>query len=168
MRVLSTLRGWLLLVSMACVAVAAGLAVWLLAFSSGGSVPHARQYLDMTACLLTGPKGVGQGTPAAPVWASMQAASVRSGVMVSYLPQLPQGGPQLLLSSMVQRHCGVIITTGAPPAAVLSVAKANPGQRFMLVTDTTAGPAPANTTVVSSADAAERAGRAVLALAVTA
>jgi hypothetical protein len=169
MRLVSTVRGWLMLASAVCAAVAVGLAIWLLAFSgSGGSAPQARQYLDVTACLLTGPQGVSPGSPAAPVWASMEDASVQSRVMVSYLTQMPEGGARLLLNSLVQRRCGVIITTDAPPATVLSVAEANPEQRFLLVTDSAAGPTPANTTVVSTADAATRVGGAVRALAATA
>jgi hypothetical protein len=165
MRMLTSLSSRLLIASATCAAVAAGLAIWLLTFSSGGPAPQARQYLDVTACLLTGPQGINSGSPAAPVWASMETASVQSHVMISYLPEMPPENVQVILSTLVQRHCGVIITAGAPPTAVLAVAKANPGQRFLLVTDVVPSPAPANTTVVSSAAAAARAGSAVRALA---
>jgi hypothetical protein len=168
MRMLRSLNRWLLAASAICVAAAAALAVWLFASGSPAPAPQARQYLNVTACLLTGPQGVTPGSPAAPVWASMETASVQSHVMISYLPEIPPENVKVMLSTLAQRRCGVIITAGAPADAVLSAAEANPGQRFLLVTDTTAGPAPANTTVVSSAAAASRAGSAVRALAATA
>jgi hypothetical protein len=162
-------RSKALLASVVCAAVAGGLAVWLLASGSGsGSAPQARQYLDVTACLLTGPQGVTPGSAAAPVWASMEAASVQSRVMVSYLPQVVQGGAEAMAETLVQRHCGIIITSGTAPGAVLAVAKANPRERFLLVTDSAAGPVPANTTLVSPAEAAARVRGAVRALAATA
>lgn len=144
----------------------AGIAAGVLLTGSGSApAPQARQYLDVSACLLTGPRGVTPGSPAAPVWASMEAASLRSHVMVSYLPDIAPQKPQVLLDSLVQRRCGVIITTGAPPGLVVAAARANPGQRFVVVADAPGTAAPANAVVVPSADATSRIGSVVRALA---
>src|SRR5579864_5913718 len=130
-------RTRLLLALAACSLLGAGIAAGVLLTGSGGAppTPQARQYLDVSACLLTGPRGVTPGSPGAPVWASMEAASLRSHVMVSYLPDIAPAKPQVLLNSLLQRRCGVIITTGAPPAVVVATAWANPSQRFVVVAD---------------------------------
>lgn len=155
-------RTRLLVVLLACSLLGAGFAAWKLSATSGSApAPQAFQYLDVSACLLTGPQGVTPGSPAAPVWASLEAASQRSHVMVSYLPDIAPASPRVLLNSLVQRRCGVIITTGAPPALVVAAARANPSQRFVLVADSPATAAPANAVVVSSADAAARIGSVV-------
>lgn len=95
--------------------------------------PQARSYLNVTACLLTGPRGVTPGSPAAPVWASMQATSLTTHVMVSYLPDTRPADVPVMLNTLIQRRCGVIITTGAAPDQVIQAARANPRQRFLLV-----------------------------------
>lgn len=160
-------RTRLLLALVACSLLGAGIGAWALLSTGSGSaqpVAQARQYLDVSACLLTGPQGVTSGSPAASVWASMEAASLRSHVMVNYLPDIAPAKPQVLLDSLVQRRCGVIITTGAPPALVVATARANPGQRFVVVADAPATATPANTVVVSSTDATARIGAVVRAL----
>ncbi len=160
-------RTRLLLALVACSLLGAGIAAVVL-FTGSGSAPaappQARQYLDVSACLLTGPRGVAAGSPAASVWASMEAASLRNHVMVSYLPDIAPAKPQVLLNSLVQRRCGVIITTGAPPGLVVATARANPSQRFVVVADAPGTAAPANAVVVSSADATARIGSVVRAL----
>jgi hypothetical protein len=135
------------------------------------SAPRARQYLDASACLLTGANGVTPGTPGAQAWKAMQSASLASHVMVSYLPAAGPANAPALLNTLVERRCGVIVVTGASRAQVASAAKANPGRRFVLVTSgTAAGPAavPLNTAVVPAAAAPGRIDQEVTALAGTA
>ena len=132
------------------------------------TAPRARQYLDESACLLTGPGGVAQGTAGGQVWQAMQSASLASHVMVSYLPVAGPADVPALLNSLVERRCGVIVVTGASRVQVASAAKANPGRHFILVaTSTAAGPTvvPANAVVVPAAEAAGRIGQEVTALA---
>ena len=130
-------------------------------------VPQPRQYLNVSACLLTDPDGVVAGTAGAPVWAAMESASVATHVMVSYLPDTGASDVTPMLNTLVQRRCGVIITAGATAGAVIAVAKANPHQHFLMVLP--AGGflprTPSNAVAVSSAAAAARAGQAVRALA---
>lgn len=148
----NTRRG-LLLACGICVALAAGLAGWAL-WPRPAPPPQARQYLDVTACLLTGPRGVAPGSPAAPVWASMQQASLATHVMVSYLSDTGHNDIPLLLNTLVQRRCGVIITAEAPAAQVAQAAKANPHQHFLLLTSRSAATAAApNLVVTAGADA---------------
>jgi hypothetical protein len=104
------LGGWL--AAGACVA-AAGAVAWALWPSNPATAPQARHYLNVTACLLTDSRGIAPGTPGAPAWAAMQNASLATHVMVSYLPDSGPGNATVMLDTLVQRHCGVIITTGA-------------------------------------------------------
>jgi hypothetical protein len=153
------------------VAVAAAAAVWALWPHPAAAPPpqQARQYLHVTACLLTGPRGVAPGAPAAPVWAAMQSASLASHVMVTYLPDTGIADTTLLLNTLVQRQCGVIVTTGATPAQVIRAAKANPKQRFVLVTAGNAvAAAPSNVAVVSVGNVTAPIKQAIRALAATA
>lgn len=138
--------------------------VWAL-WPRPAAVPQARRYLDVSACLLTGPGGVGSGAAAAPVWAVMQSVSLATHVMVNYLPVTSAADAPVLLNTLVQRRCGVIVTTGAAPAQVVRAAKANPGQRYVLVAGGGAiGGVPSNVTVVSAADVAAGIGQAIRAL----
>jgi hypothetical protein len=135
------------------------------------AVPRARQYLDVSACLLTGSSGVTPGTVGGQAWHALESASLASHVMVSYLPGTGPAGVPAMLNTLVERQCGVIVVTGASQIQVASVAKANPGRRFILVTSSTAaGPAavPSNAVVVPAADAAGRIDQEVTALAATA
>ncbi len=132
------------------------------------AVPQARQYLDVSACLLTGSSGVTPGTAGAQAWRAMQSASRASHVMISYLPGTGPADVPALLNTLVERRCGVIVVTGASRVQVASAAKANPGRRFVLVTTSTAyGPAvvPPNAVVVPAADASGRIDQEVSALA---
>jgi hypothetical protein len=161
-------RGWLWLAAVACAVAAAALAGWALR-PRPAAVPQARQYLDVSACLLTDPRGVVPGSAGAPVWASMEQTSLATHVMVSYLPAMMPANVPVLLNTLAQRRCGVIITSGAAPAQVAKAAQANPGQRFLAVTS--AGPAvpmPANAAVVSAAAAPVRIDQALRALAAAA
>jgi hypothetical protein len=131
------------------------------------AVRTGREYLDASACLLTGPGSVAAGAAGAPVWAAMSSVSVVTRVMVSYLPDTGPSDAGVMLNTLVLRRCGVIITTGTAVGLVARVARADPGQRFLVVS--AAGGAgsgvPANVSVVSPAGAAAAAGQAVHALA---
>lgn len=159
-------RGWLWLTAAACAAtVLVGWALW----PRPAAVPQARQYLDSSACLLTDTRGVVPGSAGAPVWASLEQASLATHVMVSYLSAVGPANVPVLLNTLVQRRCGVIITSGAAPAQVAKVARANPGQRFLAVTSTgSAVPMPANAAAVSAAAAPARIHQALRALAAAA
>jgi hypothetical protein len=151
------------------IVVAAAVASWAL-WPTSASSPHARRYLDVSACLLTDPNGIAAGTPAAPVWAAMQSASLATHVMVSYLPDTGPDDVGPMLNTLIERQCGVIVATGDATAQVIAAGKANPHQRFLLVA--TPGVAPvtgtANTVVVSEADAAGRIDQVIRALAANA
>lgn len=142
------------------------------------TAPQARRYLNVTACLLTDPSGITPGAPAAPIWAAMQAASLSTHVMVSYLPDTGPADVPDMINTLIQRQCGVIIATGTAAAAdrVIKAAKGNPRQRFLLVLETgtvvpearkvnTARGQPPNAITVSASDAPQRIGQVIRALA---
>jgi hypothetical protein len=146
---------------------AAVVAAVVLLRPSASPTPRARQYLDASACLLTDPDGVVPGTGAAPVWAAMESASLATHVMVAYLPDTGPDDVTPMLNTLVERRCGVIITTGAPASAVIATAKANPDRQFLLVlpAGAFAPRIPPNAIAVSSASAAARVGQAIRTLA---
>jgi len=128
--------------------------------------PQARQYLDVSACLLTDPSGIVPGTPGAPVWTAMQTASQATRVMVSYLPDTGPSDAAPMLNTLVERHCALIIATTAAADQVIDAAKANPHQRFLLVTAAAAvAAAPRNTAVISPSAAPAHIEQAIDALA---
>lgn len=158
----------------AVVAVSAAvIAAWVLWPGSGSgsasaAVPQARQYLNTSACLLTGASGVSPGTVGARAWDAMESASVASRVMVSHLPSAEPADVPVLLNTLVERECGVIVVTGASQNQVTSAARANPGRRFILVAGGTATGSVAvlpNAVTVSAAAAPGRIDKEVLALA---
>ncbi len=114
-------------------AIAASVLAWALWPPNPAAAPHARRYLNVTACLLTDSRGVAPGGAGAPAWAAMQHASLATHVMVSYLPATGPGDAAVLLGTLAERHCGVIITTGTATRQVLAAAKASPHQRFLLI-----------------------------------
>ena len=158
--------GWLLAAGVAALLAVAGVTAWAL-WPRPAAAPHARHYLNVSACLLTDPKGIVPGTPAAPVWAAMQSASLATHVMVSYLPATGPADVKPMLNTLIQRQCGVIIATGTATAGVIEAGKANPHQHFLLV----AAPGSAavagtpNTAIVSTAAAPGRIDQAIRALA---
>jgi hypothetical protein len=162
-------RGFVVKVAVAAgAAVAAFVIAWALWPSP--AAPRPRQYLDVSACLLTGSSGIAPGTPGAQAWHALQSASLTSHVMVSYLPATGAADVPVMLSTLIQRRCGVIVVTDATRVQVAGAAKANPGRRFVLVTTSTAAgsaPVPSNTAVVPAADASGRIDREVTALAGT-
>jgi hypothetical protein len=129
--------------------------------------PQARHYLSATACLLTDSRGITPGAAGAPAWKAMQSASLATHVMVSYLPDTGSATASVMLGTLMERKCGVIITAGAPAAAVFKAAKADRHQEFVLVgAPGTASPAGMpNLVVVSSAAAPGRIDQAIRALA---
>jgi hypothetical protein len=163
-------RIWLAAGAGVAVAVAAAaLALVLRAHPAPAPQAQARQYLNVTACLLTGPRGVAAGTPAAAVWTTMQSASLATHVMVTYLPVTTAAQTPILLNTLVARQCGVIVTSGAAPAQVLQAAKANPRQRFVLVTaGAVDGAASSNVAVASARSPATPIDQAIRALAAAA
>ena len=167
MKIRAGRSGWLWLAAAVPAAFAALLIAWAVR-PSPAPAPQARQYLDVTACLLTGAGGVTPGAPAAPTWAAMEKASLSTHVMVSYLPATVPTDVPVLLNTLVQRRCGVIIADGASPAQMARAASANPHQRFLLVSSSGTAAVPANAAVVSAAAAPARIDQAFRALAATA
>jgi basic membrane lipoprotein Med (substrate-binding protein (PBP1-ABC) superfamily) len=166
--------------SKAVVAVAAGVVVsaaavaaWMLwpgpgPGSATAAAPPARQYLDVSACLLTGAGGVSPGTVGGQAWSAMESASLTSHVMVSHLPSAEPADVPVLLNTLIERECGVIVVTGASQNQVTSAARANPGHRFILVAGGTSAGSVAvlpNAVTVSAARAPGRINQEVLALA---
>ena len=158
-------RAWLWISLTAFVAVAVGIAVPLLTVHRA---PQARQYLNVSACLLTDPSGVVPGTPAAPVWTAMQSASLATRVMVSYLPDTGPSDVSPMLSTLAQRKCGLIITTAAAAGRVVSAARAYPNQQFLIITADGATAVPPNAFLVPPAAAPARIAQAIRALSVQA
>jgi basic membrane lipoprotein Med (substrate-binding protein (PBP1-ABC) superfamily) len=120
-------------------ALVAGVVTWAL----WPEQPRQREYLNATACLLTGENGI-LDEPAASTWAVLQEASVATLVQVQYLPVL---GPQTTenatayLASLTTGQCGVIIATGKPQTdAVTAGAATYTDRRFMTVGDGTPAP----------------------------
>ncbi|MDQ0795938.1 BMP family ABC transporter substrate-binding protein [Streptomyces sp. B1I3] len=139
--------------------VCALLAGWLFSGGDTASPPdaRARQYRDFDACLLTGDKGIGAGTPAAPVWRGMQQASDDTRVRVTHLPVMgAQSAANALphLNSLLQRGCEIVLAAGpAPTEVVRKAAKDHPEVRFVVVgtPGTTAGTTGGLTTVAPGA-----------------
>lgn len=98
--------------------------------------PRERRYREVTACLLTDADGVA-GEVAAPVWAGMQSASVRTLVRVQYLAVRGEQTPEnaaAYMASLAQGGCGLIFAVGeAPVAAALDKAADFPDSRFVVV-----------------------------------
>jgi hypothetical protein len=163
-------RRRLLAAFVACLALAAGFAAWTLLPRT--AVPRPRQYLDVSACLLTSAKGVAPGAVAASVWAAMETASEATHVMVSYLPDGAAADVPSMVNTLVQRHCGLIVTADTAAAPVIVAARANPQQQFIVVTATSIvtvqSPSPANLSTVAAASAPAQISQALHSLAAAA
>jgi hypothetical protein len=147
------------------VVIAIAAAGWMM-WPRHSAAPRARQYLNVSACLLTDQAGVNPGTPGASVWAAMESASLATHVMVSYLPDTGPTDITPMLNTLVQRKCAVIITAGAEASQVIGTARANPHQHFLLVAaGPGAAPAAPNTIIVTPAAASARIGQVIHALA---
>lgn|SRR5487761_86619 len=162
----TSLRGALWLAFAMSAVLAVGFAGWTL-WPRPAAAPQARHYLDATACMLTGQSGIAEGSAAAPVWASMETASLTTHVMVSHLAYSSPADLPVMLNTLIERQCGVIITAGADPGQVIDVARANPRQRFLLVAAAgTAGlRVPVNAVTVSAANASAQINQMIRALA---
>ena len=75
---------------------------------------RARVYIPFTACLLTGPGGIGEAA-SAPVWSGMETASGTTRAQVTYTAMQ---GPQTVanvtayINSLALRGCSLILTSG--------------------------------------------------------
>lgn len=127
--------------------------------------PQARQYLNVSACLLTDTGGVVPGAAAAPVWTAMQSASLATRVMVSYLSDTGPSDAPAMLSTLAQRKCGlIIITTAAAVGLAVKAARAYPHQQFLIVAAVRTAAVPANAVLVGPASAPARIAQAIRAL----
>lgn len=110
--------------------------VWTLWPAPAAEPPRARQYLDFTACLLTGEQGIADAA-AAPAWAGLQDASLATHAKVQYLAVT---GPQTVenatpfLASLAQAGCNLVFAAGdVPVAAIDQHHKEFPAVRFFPV-----------------------------------
>ncbi|MFI9390912.1 BMP family ABC transporter substrate-binding protein [Streptomyces bauhiniae] len=130
-------RAWIAAGAVLLVAVAAAVWVHLAGRQDGPPDTRARQYKEFDACLLTGDKGIAQGTDAASAWEGMQRASLETRARINYVPvpgEQSVAGTRPFVNSLMQRHCGVLIAVGASQAQVAHEAAANhPEVRFVLV-----------------------------------
>ncbi len=149
------------------IAVVTGAALWPSEHHQPAAGPQARRYLNATACLLTDPGGITPGAPGAPVWRAMQTASLATHVMVSYLPEPSPAAAQVMLGTLMERQCGVIVITGTSAAEAVKAAKADRHQKLVLVdASSTAGAAGmSNLVIVSPASMPVRIDQAIRALA---
>jgi len=116
--------------------------------------PQARErhYRDVSACLVTGDKGIADPA-AAPVWAGMQDASTAHRIQVRYLAL---AGPQTeanaaaYLNSLAQGGCGMVLAVGGPTSAAVS--RAAPRHRDVAFVVVGRGRSMSNVTVVPAAD----------------
>jgi basic membrane lipoprotein Med (substrate-binding protein (PBP1-ABC) superfamily) len=116
-----TRNRWLA-VGAAGLVVVVAVATWLLWPSA--PQPRARQYLAFNACLLTDAQGLA-GAAAKPVWAGMQAASLKTRAKVEYVPvygEATAANATPYLNGLIQRHCDLILAAG--PAQVAAVHEA--------------------------------------------
>jgi len=133
----------------------------------GAPTARARVYSSFRACLLTGAGGI-TDPQAAPVWAGMEDASLRTSAMVSYLAvtgPATKDNALSFLSSLVLRHCDVVVTSGAAErAAVVAEAARFSGVKFVLTGGTSDGPvAGLNITAVAAGVSARSAIASVIA-----
>jgi len=109
--------------------------VWVL-WPSLQVEPRARQYRDVTGCLLTDRAGV-TGVQAAPVWAGMLAASARMHGQVRFLAVAGDqtvDNAKSFAGSLVLGRCAVVVAEpGIADGAVRAVAGQHPEQRFVVV-----------------------------------
>ena len=108
----------------AAVVVAAGIVLGVMLSRISHSAralppPRARVYSAFDACLLTDSGGV-TGAQAAPVWAGMQAASLKTSGKVSYLavagPDTPANAVSYV-NTLVQRRCDLVLAVGPSEAS---------------------------------------------------
>lgn len=135
----------------AALVTSAALGTWLL----WPDPPRQRDYVDATACLLTGSDGV-TGAATQPLWTAMQEASLSSHARVQYLavagPQTPANA-QAHLNSLAGSRCGVVVAVGKTQTdAVAAAAKSFPAVRFLAIDS---GAEASNVSVVAAGSFAE-------------
>jgi len=144
------IRRWYWLSGAGLVLVA--IAVFLL-WPASEKEPRAREYRDVSACLLTDEQGIAS-PQVAPVWAGMQDASLKTLGQVRYLAisgaqDVPNG--RSFIGTLVLGKCAVIVAAGQLPVqTVTAVAREYPSQRFMIVGGETS--ASDNVSVISDSD----------------
>ena len=115
--------------------IAAGALIWVL-WPEPEVEPRAREYRDVTACLLTDGQGVA-GEQAAPVWAGMQAASDRTHGQSRYLEVTGEQtveNAKTFVGTLLLGRCSVILAVpGIADEAVHALAESHPGQQFLVV-----------------------------------
>src|SRR5215218_1250100 len=94
-------------------ALLAGLVTWLVWPKS--PQPRARQFLELTACLVTGEHGVAGGD-AAQVWAGLDDASKATRVQTEFMEV--EGEPTMenaraYVNGLAIGHCDVLFAVGA-------------------------------------------------------
>lgn len=99
--------------------------------------PVATQpFIAFNACLITDPSGLEPGTTGAQVWAGTQAAVGPLKARASYLTA-GHAGLDAALGGLILKKCTLIISAADRSGpAVDTVAKANPGQHFLLIGQT--------------------------------
>jgi basic membrane lipoprotein Med (substrate-binding protein (PBP1-ABC) superfamily) len=120
----------------AAILVAAVIGAMAMMYAARDREPRAREYLDVTACLLTDERGIA-GTEAAPVWAGMQQASLATRARVRYLAV---AGDQTVenaatfLASLAHGNCARIYAAGDLPRKTVDATAAQfPDVRFVVV-----------------------------------
>jgi hypothetical protein len=130
------------------VVIAIAIPLWLA--HRGRQLPpaRARVYTSFNACLLTDSQGV-TSLQAAPVWAGMQAASLRTNGKVSYLSingEDNESNAETYVNTLTQRQCTLILAVSdSPVAAVRTTATRFPSTRFAVVDN---HPSTANITAI--------------------
>jgi basic membrane lipoprotein Med (substrate-binding protein (PBP1-ABC) superfamily) len=135
-------------------------ALWPSSSSVYDPPARARQYLEFSACLLTGPSGLADSSAQA-VWSGMENASDATRAKVTYLAAV--GGAETVGSvtpfanTLVQQHCGLILAVGdVEVRTAQSIAAANTSTDFVLVGG---GSSAGNIAVVPAGSAADTATR---------
>lgn len=132
----------------AAAAVVVAVLTWALWPAETPPPPRARQYIDFTACLLTGERGITE-PEAASVWKGLQQASTATKAKVQYLAVT---GPQTVdnattfVATLAQTNCDLVLAVGElPVASVNKSAPTFPDTRFFVVRGTATR---ANVTIV--------------------
>jgi len=118
------------------ITAAVAVLVWALWPAPAAEPPRARQYIEFTACLLTGERGIAD--PAAvPVWAGLQDASLATRAKIQYLaitgPQTVENATPFL-ASLAQAGCNLVFAVGDIPVAAVERGRTDfPAARFFPV-----------------------------------
>ncbi|NUR52071.1 MAG: hypothetical protein HOV71_28425 [Hamadaea sp.] len=117
--------------------------------------PRARQYRDVSACLLTDSAGI-TSAEVKPVWAGMQDASLKTLGQVRFLAiagSQDVANGRTFVNTLVLGKCAIIVAAGKLPVeTVTTVARESPHQKFAIVVSGGATPAPGtgNVSVISA------------------